>query len=68
MPSVAIVIAVFWLTTGEPAFDYMPADQCAALQAMTKAMGGVQLETVDGRLEATAIDCLVLQEAKETTP
>jgi len=62
-----IVVVVYWLISGQPAFDYMQADQCAALAVMTKNSGGVFLELANGAtLHATSIDCLPLQEAQLT--
>ena len=59
-----IVVVVYWLISGQPAFDYMQADQCAALAVMTKNSGGVFLELQDGTtLEATRIECRPLHSA-----
>lgn len=66
----SIVVAVFWLLSGEPAYDIMPADQCEAVEQLRAAMadGQVVLELADGtQLTASKVECkpvrLVIEEA-----
>lgn len=67
MPSQWVVV-VFWLLSGHPAYDYMPADKCRAVQAMTIMSGSVELELADGsRLTATKVDCIKLAASLEAT-
>jgi hypothetical protein len=62
------ILVVYWLLSGEPAFDFRPRSECLALQTLTRNMGGVELELADGtKLGATRIDCLTLREPPQET-
>lgn len=53
-----LVIAIYWLTTGEPAFDYRERKECELLQALTEANGGVTIELQSGQMLAIErIEC-----------
>lgn len=53
-----VVVIVFWLISGEPAFDYYPRPKCELLKLMTEQFGGVEMQLEDGSiLQANRIEC-----------
>jgi hypothetical protein len=54
-----MVLMVYWLVTGEPAYDYAPRQVCEAIRYMTQANGDlIELTLDDGSiLRATRIEC-----------
>jgi hypothetical protein len=63
------VVAVFWLLSGEPAFDYMQRDQCHQVRAMTAASGSVTLTLADGsELVANRVECIPVQAIMQLQP
>lgn len=53
-----LVVMVYWLVTGQPAYDYVPRPLCEHVRGMMRAGETVELYLQDGSiLRASRVEC-----------
>ena len=64
MHALEMVLMVYWLTSGQVAYDYAPRQLCESVKAMTEQSGDlVELVFQDGStLRATRVECRAMSD------